>query len=301
MAALYRGSDAGFLRGFTEVAHLVVIISCIIVHIDVHVYARYGDRMNIDLPTARRDIIAARLANGLAVTANVLADEFGVSEDAIRRDLRALAAEGRCRRVYGGALPVSPDAMPLAARLGESREQKQRLARIAANLVSSGEFLFLDSGSTNLAMVEYLPEEAGLTVATNSVDIAAEALRRQDLRLLVVGGIADALIGGCVDAVAVQAIVQMRFDRAFIGACSVSEDGLAADHFEDATFKRAVIASARRTVVLATDDKIDRRAVHQIAALRQVNALVVGPDITESQRASLDAAGAHNIIVAGRD
>lgn len=257
--------------------------------------------MMTDLPTARRDIIAARLASGFAVTANILAAEFDVSEDAIRRDLRALAAEGRCRRVYGGALPIAPDAMPLAARLGESREQKQILARAAASLVSPGEFLFLDSGSTNLAMVEYLPEEAELTVATNAVDIAAEALRRQDLRLLVVGGMADPLIGGCVDAVAVQAIVQMRFDRAFLGACSVSEDGLAADHFEDATFKRAVIASARRTVVLAIDDKIDRRAVHQIASLRQVDTLIVGPGVTDGQRASLDAAGAGAIIVAGRD
>lgn len=269
-------------------------------HIDLHVYARYGRLMITELPVARRDIIAARLANGRAVIANVLAAEFGVSEDAIRRDLRALAGEGRCRRVYGGALPISPDAMPLAARLGEGREQKLILARAAARLVSAGEFLFLDSGSTNLAMVEYLPEEADLTVATNSVDIAAEALRRQDLRLLVVGGIADQLTGGCVDAVAVQAIVQMRFDRAFIGACSVSEDGLSADHFEDATFKRAVIASARRTVVLATDEKIDRRAVHQIAALRQVDTLVVGPDMADDQRLSLGAAGARNIIVAGR-
>lgn len=47
------------------------------------------------LPLSRRDAIEARLASGQQVFANTLADEFGVSEDAIRRDLRALAAEGR--------------------------------------------------------------------------------------------------------------------------------------------------------------------------------------------------------------
>lgn len=255
--------------------------------------------MTTDLPTARRDIIAARLDDGLAVTANALAAEFDVSEDAVRRDLRALAAEGRCRRVYGGALPISRDARPMTARRGEGFEEKRRLARTAASFVTAGDFLFLDSGSTNLAMIDFLPDDADLTVATNSIDIAAELVRRQDIRILVVGGVAEPLIGGCVDAVAVQAVVQMRFDLAFIGACSVSDEGLAADHFEDATFKRAVTASARRTIAMATADKIGRRAHHQIASLQRVDTLILAPEVADDQRLALDAAGAR-IAVAAR-
>ena len=101
-----------------------------------------------------------------------------MSEDAIRRDLRALAAEGLCRRVYGGALPLSRAAAPMRARMEEGRERKQALARRAASLIEPGQFVFLDSGSTNLALVEYLPDDFDLTVATNSIDIAAAALRR---------------------------------------------------------------------------------------------------------------------------
>ena len=63
--------------------------------------------MTDELPLARRDLIAARLAEGQSVASVQLAAEFGVSEDAIRRDLRALAADGLCRRVYGGALPLA--------------------------------------------------------------------------------------------------------------------------------------------------------------------------------------------------
>lgn len=80
--------------------------------------------MNEDLPLARRDEIADRLAQGQSVVAAVLAVEFNVSEDAIRRDLRALAAQGRCRRVYGGALPITPASAPMAARMDEARAQK---------------------------------------------------------------------------------------------------------------------------------------------------------------------------------
>ncbi|MBN8810775.1 MULTISPECIES: DeoR/GlpR family DNA-binding transcription regulator [unclassified Sphingomonas] len=254
--------------------------------------------MLVDLPNARRDAIAARLADGQPVSAGALAAEFEVSEDAIRRDLRALAAEGKCRRVYGGALPISPISAPMAARIEGDQGHKRALARAAATTIRPGEFLFLDSGSTNLALVEFLPEDNDLTIATNSIDIAAAALRRQDLKLIVLGGEADPIIGGCVDAVALQALVQMRFDRAFIGACSVSEEGVGAAQLADATFKRSVIARAERTVVLIANDKLDRAAPHQVAALGQIDMLVVEASASAAQRASLDAAGCRAILVA---
>jgi DeoR/GlpR family transcriptional regulator of sugar metabolism len=77
--------------------------------------------MELESPLARRDVILGRLAQGQSVVAAALALEFDVSEDAIRRDLRALAAEGRCRRVYGGALPLSK--APMATRIEEARDR----------------------------------------------------------------------------------------------------------------------------------------------------------------------------------
>jgi DeoR/GlpR family transcriptional regulator of sugar metabolism len=153
----------------------------------------------------RRDIIAGRLAQGQSVTAGSLAEEFSVSPDAIRRDLRALTAEGRCRRVYGGALPISPASLPINVRVGEARERKAALAAAAVGLIRPGEFVFLDNGSANLALAEVLPS-LELTIATNSVAIAARLADRLDLRLHLVGGLVDAEIGGSVDATAVLAV-----------------------------------------------------------------------------------------------
>lgn len=236
--------------------------------------------MIVDPPNARRDAIAARLADGQPVSAG------------------ALAAEGKCRRVYGGALPVSPISAPMAARMTGDQGHKHALARAAATTIRPGEFLFLDSGSTNLALVEFLPEDRDLTIATNAIDIAAAALRRQDLTLILLGGEADPIIGGCVDAVALQALMQMRFDRAFIGACSVSEEGVGAAQLADATFKRAVVARAARTVALIASDKLGRAAPHQVAALGQIDLLVVEASASAAQRAALDAAGCRGILIA---
>ncbi|AOJ71488.1 MULTISPECIES: DeoR/GlpR family DNA-binding transcription regulator [Burkholderia] len=245
------------------------------------------------LPLARRDTIASRLALGQPVQAAALAAEFDVSEDAIRRDLRALAAEGRCRRVYGGALPVTPASAPMAARIDAARERKEALARSAAPLIRRGELLFLDSGSTNLALVEFLPEDAELTVATNSIDIAAAVLRRSDLNLIMIGGAVDPAVGGCVDAAAVQSVSRMNVDHAFLGACALSpKGGLSAFGIADAAFKRAVVAASERRVVLATADKLAARAPHRVATIDEIGCIVVEHDLPRAECALLSKAGA---------
>ena len=85
--------------------------------------------MHDSLPLARRNRIAERLAQGQNVVASSLAAEFGASEDVIRRDLRALASEGLCRRVYGGALPMPSRVRPMSERIPEGLLRKRALAR----------------------------------------------------------------------------------------------------------------------------------------------------------------------------
>lgn len=250
-----------------------------------------------ELPLARRDLIAARLAGGQSVASVQLAAEFGVSEDAIRRDLRALAAEGLCRRVYGGALPLA--ARPMSARLGEGVGAKRALAVRAATLVGRGELIFLDAGSTHVALVDALPEDFGLTVATNSVDVAAAVLGRQDIDLLMIGGAVDPVIGGAVDAVAIEAVTRLAVDLSFVGVCSVSaEGGVGALHHADAIFKRAVAAASRRKAALVTSDKFGARSPYRIAPTRAFSQFVVEQDAPETFVAGLKAAGA-DVLVAG--
>lgn len=249
--------------------------------------------MDTVIPLARRDIVAARIGQGQAVVAKDLADEFGVSEDAIRRDLRALAAEGLCRRVYGGALPISPATAPMAARIDEARERKEALALAAATTIRRGEFLFLDSGSTNLALARKLPEDFDLTVATNSIDIAAAVVARPDLRLILVGGCVEPLVGGCVDADAVRFVSMMNIDRCFVGACAVSPDGgVSAFHSADASFKRALVAASRENLVLATTGKLGERAPYRVAQVEQIGCYVVEGDAGASELKKLAKAGA---------
>jgi DeoR/GlpR family transcriptional regulator of sugar metabolism len=225
---------------------------------------------------SRRDIIETRLADGQAIVASSIAAEFCVSEDAVRRDLRLLAAEGKCRRVYGGALPVRGGNLSLSERIGYRSEEKATVARSAASTIKPGEFVFIDTGSTNLAMVDYLPLNSDVRWATNSIDIAAAIMQRRIPNLVLIGGAINSAIGGSVDAAAVLTVRNLHIDRCFIGACAVLPNGRIGVHsHDDAIFKRALIAQSAMTIALITADKINERATFEIGDSAQIETLVV--------------------------
>lgn len=257
--------------------------------------------MHETLPSIRRARIAERLDAGTAVVAASLASEFRVSEDAIRRDLRALATAGRCRRTYGGALPVSPASAPIQARLEEEPTRKRALALAAVRLVRPGQVLFLDSGSTNVALAGVLPDLPGLSVVTNAVPVAAELLRRRPgLRTVLIGGTVDPEVGGCVDAQALAEVQRLSPDLCFLGACALSrQHGVAAFHYADATFKREVLRRSRDVALLVTSAKLETRAPHAIARLDAIGHLVLEHDAPSAALARLAESGAA-ILVADR-
>ncbi|WP_184353994.1 DeoR/GlpR family DNA-binding transcription regulator [Rhizobium sp. BK602] len=247
--------------------------------------------MSSSLPLSRRDVIESRLAEGREIVAAALAAEFNVSEDAVRRDLRALAAEGKCRRVYGGALPLLTLSQPISARIGQASDRKRVLARVAVGMIQPGEFLFFDSGSTNLAMVELLPKNSEVTIATNSIDIASAVMKRGDIPLVLIGGAVDPVVGGSVDAGAVAAIETMNIDRCFVGVCAISaRNGISVYEHADAIFKRTLLKRSALRIAMITSEKFHERAPHRIGGAADIDWLIVENDLpAEDEEAALAA------------
>lgn len=136
---------------------------------NVHDNARFrpfgGFTLVVNVPWAMPDERQRHILEHLTRTGRVLAvdlaKQFRISEDTARRDLRELAAAGLCQRVYGGALPLSTASGTIMQREGEQTIRKAALGRTGASLVARimqpHEVLFLDVGSTNLAIARVLP------------------------------------------------------------------------------------------------------------------------------------------------
>jgi len=213
------------------------------------------------LTPERQALIEARLQANGRVLAGQLASELSVSVDTIRRDLRELAAVGRCRRVYGGALPPAPRPGNHQQRVGLMTERKQMLADAAASLISADMTIFVDAGTTNLSAIKALPMEMPLAIVTNAPAIAAFVLDRPKWRLIQIGGEVDLATGGAVGAMAMRNMSAVMPDLALIGTCGFDVQlGLSAHTLDEGELKRFVAERSGQTVAALTDDKLVTRA-----------------------------------------
>jgi DeoR/GlpR family transcriptional regulator of sugar metabolism len=261
------------------------------------VYACYFLFMHVALGAIRKNEIENRLQRGLSVNVTALAKEFLVSEDAIRRDLRALAAEGKCKRVYGGGLPISPGGVPLEHRLLTDSKEKRALALAALSLLAEASTVFLDSGSTNLALAREMPPDRSLTIATNSISIASALLERKNFKVIVLGGEIERETGAAIGLSAIREAERLSFDLCFLGACAVSVSlGIGTFHLADADFKRTLITRSDRTAVLVTMDKVETRAPFQVAALAALDHVVLEAGTSEEIVSTFSNAGPQVII-----
>jgi DeoR/GlpR family transcriptional regulator of sugar metabolism len=230
------------------------------------------------MPAERQKEILERIRRDGRVLATDLAREFSTSEDTIRRALRDLAAQGLCARVYGGALAI-PASGTVVQRRREAIDRKIALGEKIASLIRPGQFVFIDAGSTNLAVARSLPKSSGLTVATHDPAIAAVLADRTDLTLITIGGQVNPLIGAAVDGRALRMVLELRPDLLLLGICAIdAEDGIAAFYSEDAQMKQALLERSGSVAIAMLNEKLSASAPFQVAAIDAVADLVVEAD-----------------------
>ncbi|PDT83484.1 DeoR/GlpR family DNA-binding transcription regulator [Sinorhizobium sp. BJ1] len=248
----------------------------------------------------RKSLIRERLRTDGRVLAADLAREFNVSEDTIRRDLREMAAAGLCERVYGGALPIAPDAGSLSERAALAPESKAALARASVGFIRHGMTVFLDAGSTNLAIAQTIEPGLSATIVTNTPLIASALLEKPGLDVILIGGALDRAVGAAIGARAQRDAALMRPDLCILGTCGADADaGLTAIHFEDAEFKRLIAARSRSVVVAVTTDKLGTAAPYAVIGIDGVSTLVLEAGAPEAYIAAFTAQGASVVLVKG--
>lgn len=227
------------------------------------------------LAAQRRDYLLETLRRDGKVVAKDVAAELGLSEDSVRRDLRELAAEGLCQRVYGGALPVSPAMASYAGRAAVSVLGKQKVAAAAVNLIRPQSTVILDGGTTALALARALPPRLACTVITHSPTVAAALVEHASIEVFILGGkLFKHSVVAC-GAVAVEAAGQVSADAFFMGVTGVHPDaGLTTGDVDEAAMKRALAGRAAETYVLASSEKIGAASPYQVIPLGQASAII---------------------------
>ena len=235
------------------------------------------------LAAERQQQILERLSCDGRVLAAALAQVFSTSEDTIRRDLRDLAGRGLCRRVYGGALPVSPASSSIQVRAGEAIDRKAALGRALAALVTPGSFVFIDSGSTSLAAVKAFPEDLRLTAATHDPAIAAALSTRTEVTVWLIGGRVDRAIGAALGGRTLADVEALRPELALLGVCALDPvAGIAAFDPEDAEIKRAILRNSGRVAAAVLNEKLETSAPFAVGRAESLDTVVLEADAPKS-------------------
>ncbi len=195
------------------------------------------------------------------VTVPDLSLRFSVSEATIRRDLEELRLRGRLHRAHGGAVRLERTASepPMLERAGDQAEAKRRIGRMAAEMVQEGETIFLGSGTTVYEIAQALPPGRRLTVITNSLPIANRVADRQQVELIVIGGMFRPSELSMIGHIAEQAIRELRADRVFIGMRGIdAAAGFTHEYLPEIMTDRAILGVAPQVVVVADHTKLGR-------------------------------------------
>jgi DeoR/GlpR family transcriptional regulator of sugar metabolism len=244
------------------------------------------------LPAERQKRILARIQRDGRVVAADLAEEFRTSDDTIRRDLRDFAAQGLCQRVYGGALAISPASGPSAGRSQEASARKAALGAALAALIRPRQLVYIDTGSTNLAAANALPEEASATICTHDPRIAAALMDRPNISVTVIGGNIDRHVGAALGGHALRTAANIRSDLLLLGVCALdAEAGIGVFNFEDAEMKRVLIESAGSVAVALLNDKLGAAAPYLVGAAESISDLVVEIDAPDERLAQFTRKG----------
>ncbi|MFD3977836.1 DeoR/GlpR family DNA-binding transcription regulator [Streptomyces griseus] len=231
------------------------------------------------LAAERREHLLDLLGRTGKIVAKDVAAELGISEDSVRRDLRDLAAEGLCQRVYGGALPVSPAVVDYDARQAVAPDGKRKVAAVAAALVRPGGSVILDGGTTALAVARALPKNLACTVITHSPTIATALIDHPRADLFLLGGRVFKHSAVTCGAAAVEAAQNISADLCLLGVTGVHpEAGLTTGDVEEAAMKRALSARAADTYVLASSEKIGTASSYRVLPWAKITGLISDTD-----------------------
>jgi DeoR/GlpR family transcriptional regulator of sugar metabolism len=253
----------------------------------------------------RQQLIAEEIQRRGAVRVSELTELLGVSDMTIRRDLDVLAGSGLIDKVHGGATSrraLSTDEPGFDAKSERQFKEKEAIALAAAAMVEPGQAIALGAGTTTWRLAHHLLEVPGLTVVTNSIQVAGVMHRapRSDLTVVLVGGVrtpSDALVG----PVAVTALRSLHVDVLFTGAHGMTADaGLTTPNLLEAETNRALIGCAERLVVIADHTKWGVRGLSRFARLQEVHALVCDSGLPAEARTVVSELVGELVLAPGR-
>ena len=195
--------------------------------------------------------------------------DLKISEATLRRDLAYLEKENKIKRVRGGAV------LKKVAR----KDSKKKIAQVAAQFISDGDYIYLDAGTTTYEIIDYIKGK-DIKVVTNGI-IHLERLIANDIETYLIGGRIKKSTLAIVGVKALRDLSEFRFDKAFIGINGINENGYSTHDVEEALIKKQAIENSNKAFILAASTKFDMIYFANVAKLEEATIITDKKEINK--------------------
>lgn len=249
----------------------------------------------------RRRLIKSLIDSQGRVTVEELSARFGISLVTIRTDLNALAEIGAIVRIRGGALAQSDtEDLPISVKQNLFRNEKCRIAEAAVKLISDGQTIILDSGTTTAEIAKQIRglKLHSINIITNALNIAVLLANTPHVTLIMPGGVLRQSSYSLSGPQAELALSGLHADLLFLGFDGLDpEIGLMTPHLLEARLNGQMIKMTRRVIAVGDSSKLQRRNLSVIAKPEQIHQLITDTGAKPDTIAALQQHGVDVVLV----
>ncbi|CNI69608.1 DeoR family transcriptional regulator [Yersinia massiliensis] len=250
------------------------------------------------IPVERHQQILALVAERGAISIAELTERLNVSHMTIRRDVQKLEQQGMVLSVSGGIqLPEKLVFEPSHQdKEGMYSRQKAAIGELASQQIPDNSCVYLDAGTTTLALARHLAERQDLLVVTNDFVIANYLMEFSQCELIHTGGRVCRENRSCVGEAAAQALRHLSIDIAFISASSWSMRGLSTPSEDKVAVKKAIVEASRKRILLCDTSKYGKVATYLALPMTVFDSIITDEGIPANAIESIEHAGIHLLI-----
>jgi len=232
------------------------------------------------LVAERRRKIVELVNERLSIRVSELSDIFSVTEETIRRDLEKLEQDQLLSRSHGGAVSIEKEAtdVPFVVREITNSDEKKAIAAEAVNWIEPGEQIVLDASTTAWYMAQELPDMP-LTVITNSIKVALELSKKEQIKVISTGGMLLANSLSYVGPLSERSLDSYYVNKLFLSCKGVHLSGLSDSNEWQAILKKKMMDIASQVILLADSSKFGVKTFAQISELTRIHHVISDSNI----------------------
>ncbi|MDO5608335.1 MAG: DeoR/GlpR family DNA-binding transcription regulator [Capnocytophaga sp.] len=204
-----------------------------------------------------------------------LSESLEVSIDTVRRDVKELHKTKKLKKVHGGAISLGFGGSARTNTYIYAIEKKNTIACKAIGMLKNGDAILIHGGTTCAELARMLPAKLNLTCFTLSLPVATELAKKNNVKVIFIGGILSHDSQVTFGGKAVHELSQIKVDYSFIGSGYINiPNGLSGSDWESEQVKKAIIHASKKVILLTISEKLNTHQRYKTCDLGTIHTMI---------------------------